>query len=199
MATLQRSMASGSKFEDQVITVVRKYSRALWRNVRIETLLTQNGTTEMDILFCLQDVVFILEAKNVSSIMGNYDSKNWAFIGSTSPTRETREYTHLNTITQNNIHVRSFKDLFYSEYQEWPAVVACIVVPNGCRLSPELTGSIYTLSQLDSLLARVAECDSNAKVQRRVAALILGDGVTVQRRDFYTDQRTGIRMKGGSG
>ena len=197
MATLQQTMSSGFQFEDEITRIIRPYTNMLWRNIRIETLLTANGTTEIDLLFCFKDIVFIVEAKRVSTIIGEYSARNWSFIGSHAPQREVREYSALNTITQNNIHVRSFKDMFYSYFHEWISVIPIIVVPNTCRVSQDISGAVYTLSQLDEFLSEVRSWNVEAKVHRKVAALITANCITIKRPDFEIHPKTGGRRKVG--
>lgn len=202
MVNFQQTRGSGSKFEDQIVSVIGKYTNSIWRNIRIETLLTASGTTELDILFCYNDIVFIVEAKNVSSIIGDYNFRNWSFVGSRNPQREVKEYSALNTITQNNIHIRSFKDCFYAYFQDWPATVSLIVVPNDCKVSPDISESVYTISQLDKFLATAASWGQQQHtIHRRVASMIANDGTTVERPDFVADPTTGVRYKrkGGGG
>lgn len=195
MATLKQTKGSGFRFEDEVVSIISAYASAIWRNIRVETLLTASGTTEIDILFCFKNIVFIVEAKNVSTIMGDYADKTWSFIGSTSAYKETKEYTSLNVITQNNIHGRSFKDLFYVHFKEWPRVFPIIVVPNTCNLSPELQGCVYTLEKLESVLREISSLDIPSKIQRRVASIIPANGTTLLRPDFILDTKLGKRVK----
>lgn len=199
MATLQQTMTSGFQFEDEITRVVQGYTQSIWRNIRIETLLTANGTTEMDLLFCFKDIVFIVEAKRAASIIGEYGSRNWSFVGSHASQKEVKEYSALNTITQNNIHARSFKDIFYAYFKEWPVVIPIIVVPNNCVVSHDISGAIYTLAQLDEFLSQVSGWSVDAKVHRKVAALLRGNGITVTRPDFKTNPSTGKRYKDKGG
>lgn len=201
MATLQQTFGSGTKFEQQLTSVITKYTRHIWRNIRIETLLTQQGTTEIDILFCYKNLLFIVEAKNAGSIFGDYNSRNWSFVGSKAPMREVREYSNLNTLTQNNIHARSFKDCFYAYFGAWPPVVPIIVVPNDCTVSPDIADCIFTVGQLDTFLAEASSWDVESTLHRRVSSMIPGDGATVPRPDFVLNNSTGARIKmegGGS-
>lgn len=196
MTSFKQTRNSGSKFEAELHGLISRYSRAIWRNIRVETLLTQNGLTEIDLLFCFKDLIFVVEAKNVSSIMGDYGERSWSFVGATSPGKETREYSSLNVITQNNIHVRSLKDLYFAYYGSWPAIVPCIVVPNGCRLGHELASTVYTLGRFDQLLSDVSAVSVESKIQRKVAAIIPGDGSVIYRPDFVLDEKSGRRVKG---
>lgn len=196
MVSLKNTMRSGSRFEDELVRMILRYTPTLWRNIRIETLLTQNGTTEMDILFCYRDMVFIIEAKNVSSVFGGYYDSTWSFVGASTPYKESRTYTKLNVITQNNIHARSFKDLFYAYFQTWPVVVPAIVVPNNCKVDADLSPAVFTSEDLELALGHIGRDQAEGTVQRRVASIISGDGVTVMRPDFVTDRRTGARYIG---
>lgn len=195
MANLRQTMRSGHLFEDELVNIIVKYTQAIWRNIRIETLYTQQGTTEIDILFCYKDIAFVVEAKNVSSIIGDYGDKRWSFTGSTSVETEQREYSALNVITQNNIHVRSLKDLFFSFYHVWPVIVPVIVVPNFCKVSPEIAGAVHTLLQFESLLVEASKLDVQSRIQRRLASIIPGDNSVVQRPDFAMDAVRGKRVK----
>ena len=199
MATLQQTMGSGNKFEQELTLVISRYTRHIWRNIRIETLLTANGTTELDILFTFKNIAFIVEAKNVSGIFGDYNSKAWSFVGSKAPLREVKEYTALNVLTQNNIHARSFKDLFYAYFKVWPAVVPVIVVPNSCSVSDEIADAIFTIGQLDFFLADASAWDVDDVLHRRVSSLFYSDGITVLRPDFVTNNSRGIRVKSEGG
>lgn len=197
MATLQQTRGSGSKFENELTDVISRYTTKIWRNVRIETLLTASGFTEVDIIFCFKDLVFIIEAKNVSAIIGDYGSRNWVFAGSKAPLREVSEYSALNTITQNNIHVRSFKDMFYAYFDEWPNTVSAILVPNSCKVSPELEDAVYTIGQLDEFLAQMSSYPAEPRVHRRVAGLFTGDGCIVRRPDFKDTTSGRIKVSEG--
>lgn len=179
--TLHQTRPSGTKFEEILYGIISNYTRAVWRNIRVDTLLTKQGNTEIDILFCLKNIVFIVEAKNVSAIMGDYGDNYWSFIGSSSPTKEVREYTALNTFTQNGIHTKSFKDIYFETFKEWPIVLSVVVVPNECRLSPDLASTIYTVGSFEKVIAEISTWNMDSRVQRRVASMISGDGVAIHR------------------
>ena len=196
MATLQQTFSSGSKFEEQLTQVILKYTRHIWRNIRVETLLTVNGTTEIDILFCYKNILFVVEAKNVASISGDYDSKNWDFIGSKSTHKDMKEYTSLNTVVQNNIHVRSLKDCFYAYFREWPVVIPLIVVPSTCMVSSDIADSIFTVSQLDGFLVEASDWQAESNLHRRIASILSENGKFIQRPDFVFDAIRGVRVKG---
>ena len=196
MPALKLTMRSGFQFESELTQVITRYSKDVYRNIRIETLLTANGLTEIDILLCYKDIVFIIEAKNVASIVGDYDSKYWTFIGARSVSGEEAKYTALNTITQNNIHVRAFKDYFYSVFNEWPIVIPIIVTPQDCKVSTEIAGAVYTISQLDEFLASLNSTVVKSGLHRKVFGIIQGDNVTLSRSDFVLERSTGKRVKG---
>lgn len=192
MATLQQTRGSGSEFEREITRIISQYTSNFWRNIRVETLLTASGTTEIDILFCYKDIVFIVEAKRVATIIGDYGSKTWSFIGSKSPNKEVREYTALNVITQNNIHVRSFKDMFHAYFKEWIHVMPIIVVPNNCTVSQDISGNVHTVAQLDDFLSEVSKWSVDSKIHRRVASLVTGDNIVIHRPDFEVNPTTGL-------
>lgn len=191
MASYAQTRKSGTDFENQVSNIVDRYTRTSWRNLRIETLLTANGFTEIDMLFCYKNIIFIVEAKNVSSIVGGYSDRYWRFIGSKGTNSEITEYSALSVLTQNNIHMKAFKELFYAFYKEWPLVVPVIVVPNSCKVSEDIASTIHSLSSLDVFLASAADWDIECTVQRRVAAIFAGHGQLIQRPDFETGSNGG--------
>lgn len=181
---MYQTMGSGLKFESELVNLINQHTDYIWHNIRIQTLLTQSGTTQIDILFVFKGIVFIIEAKNVSAIIGEYGGSNWSFIGSQASGQEVREYSKLNVITQNNIHVRSFKDAFFATFGEWPVVVPAIVVPNNCQISEDISSSVYTMSQLDTFLNSADSWPTKSNIHRRVAGLLANDKLTILRPDF---------------
>lgn len=164
--------SSGTNFENELLDLLKLYTKNIWKNVLIDTYLTAQGSTEVDIIFCINDVVFIVEAKNVSSISGNYCDNYWSFVGSKNTTSAMREYTSLNTITQNQIHARSFKDAYYSFFKEWPRVIPLIIVPNDCKLSDDLLDSVFSISDLSKFCSDIVVQNTSSKLHRRVSSMI---------------------------
>lgn len=195
MSTFAQTRSSGTKFERQLLEVLRKYSTNVWSNVRIETVLTVKGYTEVDLICCVGDVILVIEAKNVSTIIGEYADKNWQFIGSKAPMREVKEYTALNVITQNNIHLRSIKDCFFAYFHVWPKAYPLIVVPNGCKVSRDISGYVHTVDQLEQFLSSNIFNSYSANVHRRLAGIILGDDYLVERPDFVRNPSGTGRIK----
>lgn len=194
---LELSRQKGAKFEEEISTVVGRYTHALWRNIRIETVLTQQGCTELDLIFCANGVIYVVEAKNVESIVGEYGETYWTLVGSMDHSKYmSSPYSTLNIIVQNSLHVRALKDCFYAYYKEWPTVVPVIVVPNNCKVSVSISESIYTIGQLDLFLAHSSQVNPiTSSVVRRLAALIPGDGSTIERPDFEYNESLGCRVK----
>lgn len=195
MTTYAQSRVSGTRFEDQLLSIIKKYTNKVWSNVRIETLLTVSGTTEVDLLVCIADIVLLIEAKNVAMILGDYADRYWTFTGSRARCRDDKEYTKLNVIMQNNIHVRSFKDCYFAYFQEWPLVLPVIVVPNDCKVSPGISKSVYTASQLDDFLATEIATRQTSSLHRRLQAMMAIDDALLSRPDFTRDAKTGQRAK----
>lgn len=195
MLTLKQTFESGSSFEEKLCTMIRKYTKDVWRNIRIETLLTASGTTEIDILCCYKNFIFVIEAKNVISLIGDYDDVDWGFVGSKASSLEHREYTALSVITQNNIHIRSLQDLMYAQYKTWYNMIPIIIVPDNCETSSSIQNVVFTASQLEELFVQCSTLKVEPKVQRLFAALIEGDGCTVNRPDFIFDKKLGKRVR----
>lgn len=195
MASLYYTMKSGKKFEDRVFNLISQYTNTIWRNVRIETLLTKQGTTELDILFTYKDCAYIVECKNISSVYGNYWDPTWSFVGASHPGKAEVEYRSMSVLVQNNIHMRSFKDLFYSYFREWPLAASFIVVPNDCEICGSIREAISTLSEFDSYLASVQEGPIPTSINRRVASLFSGDSITAERPDFSFSEKYNKRVK----
>lgn len=187
---------SGFAFEDVLASLLSKYTRNIWRNVSVETLLTEKGFTEIDLLFCYNEIVFIVEAKNISRIDGDYGDPVWRLYGSKTNTLSEDSYTALNVITQNNIHVRAFKDYFCSVYHEWPAVFPMIIVPTGCKFSPTLADAVMPIGKLDPFMVRNFSDLTEPRIHRKVASLIPRNGCELCRPDFVLDSTGGRRVKG---
>lgn len=124
----------GQTAEQSVYQVLRQYTKHVYTNVRVDTLLTKKRDTEIDILAALADILLVVEVKNISAVEGTLDSEYWKLTGFEAG----QSYSHLNVFTQNRIHVRSLKDAWLAKYKEIPAVVSVVVVPNGCSIPQEI-------------------------------------------------------------
>lgn len=184
------TFASGGHFEESVSSLIHRYTADVWSNVRIETLLTVKGNTELDIIFCLGGMVYILELKRVRKIQGNYSDPRWTMFGWNS-NDDTGKYVIPNVIEQNNIHMRSFVDLFYSSFRCWPPVVPIIIVPDGCEYSPSLRRDIFTVSELDNYLRGCNTTQDKTTVFRM--AYLLGGGSPILQRPDFVQRHTELR------
>ena len=179
---------SGSQFETSVVEMVKRYTDAVWRNIRIETLLSDTGTTELDVVFYSGGIVYILELKRVRKIVGSYERKRWTLYGWSGHYEDSGEYTALNVIEQNNIHARSLLDVYFSEFRCFPTVVPLIIVPDDCIVPPNLKSEIFTMQDLEDFMLS-NHIPGRADVGYRLSFL-LGAGTVVQRSDFV--DRTGL-------
>lgn len=69
-------------------------------------LPTENGTTEIDVVYLAESGIYVLESKNYSGwIFGNARSKNWKSV------IYRKKYSFYNPIWQNNKHVKYLKQV----------------------------------------------------------------------------------------
>lgn len=177
------SRRSGSHFESLVVDIVKQYTQSVWRNIRIETLLTQTGNTELDIVFYNRGIVYVLELKRVRRIIGEYSSRRWTMYGWSDHVDETSEYTAPNVIEQNNIHARSLMDLYFSEFRCFPRILPIIIVPDDCIVPPGLRGDVFTVQELDEFLLH-NHAPGNQSVAYRLAFLMNAAEGFAHRGDF---------------
>ncbi len=175
--------ASGGHFESEVVSMIQKYTSAVWRNIRIETLLTQTGTTEMDVVFYKGGLAYILELKRVRRIVGEYSRSRWTMYGWRGHIDEASEYTAMNVIEQNNIHARSLADLYYSEFRCFPTILPVVIVPNDCEVPSELKHDIFTVQELEDFMVSY-KAPERKDVAYRMAFLMDTHVDCVERCDF---------------
>ena len=179
----QRSKRSGDQFETAVMELIQQHTNAVWRNVRIETLLTQTGSTEMDVVFYSGDTVYILELKRVRRIVGHYERRRWSLYRWTVSEDELSEYTNSNVIEQNNIHARSLLDLYYAAFHDFLKVIPLVIVPDACDVPTDLKHDVLTPSELEGFLMRFSS-PGRQDVSYRLSYLLGVSGATSQRSDF---------------
>lgn len=185
------TFASGGHFEESVKNVIGRYTVDIWHNVRIETLLTETGNTELDVVFCYGGLVFILELKRVRKIVGRYRDGRWTMYGWNSVNDETGHYSAQNVIEQNNIHARSLIDCYYAEFRAYPRVVPIVVVPDDCDFPVELRREVYTVSDLYEYLNQY-RLHNNVDLVTRMSYLLGSDTGLNCRKDFI-QKRNGVR------
>lgn len=194
---LQRSThLSGDTFEEEVLSVLKRYTDSVWHNIKIETLLTQQGYTELDIVFCHAELIYVLELKRVSEIKGAYGDSKWLMRGWKNRNLETNEYWAMNVIEQNNIHCRSLSDLYHSEFRHFPTIVPVVVVPNDCTFPEELSGQVYHLEDLEEYV-RSLNRGVDKYMGYRVSYLLGDNSHVVPRKDFAERRRkSGSEVRG---
>lgn len=165
MARYSTTKYAGQRAEKIVESVLRRYTDHIYTNVRVDTLFTQSGSTEIDVIAAVSDVLLVVEVKNVSSIEGSLQDSTWVLRGAEAG----ESYLTLNVFTQNRIHVRSLKDAWFSRMFEFPVTLSVVVVPNGAYVSEELRcNGILTVSEFN---IQVAELCADNQRQRYGYAL----------------------------
>lgn len=191
MSYFRQSFVSGKRFEDEIYEVLKENSKDVWRNVRVETLLTSTGFSEIDLLCCYKGIVMTIEAKNISRVQGDYCDYDWTLTGFSD---NGQSYRKLSVFTQNNIHIRSLQDAYYLRYNEWLNIVPIIVVPDSCEIDERLKAGIFNLFDLRKFFYSNGVPDGSSTVQRALAAMIDTDGNKILRSDFIFDRALGKRV-----
>lgn len=172
---------AGYRAERAAREVLQRYSSHVYSNLRVDTLYTKNGTTEIDLIAAVADVILIVEVKNIAEISGSVVDNNWRLRG-----LETGEvYSALNVLTQNRIHVRSFKDAWFANRGELPVVISVVVVPNGCVVPDEIAEcGVMTVQQFDYQLAKLSSGFKREKYGYALDFMLKGDNGYLERVDF---------------
>lgn len=172
---------AGTRAEVAVQDVLNRYTKHVYKNVRIDTLFTKTGNTEIDIIAALADIILILEVKNVSKIEGGYYDSYWYLTGLESGER----YSTLNVLTQNRIHARSFKNYWYATRREILPVVSVVVVPNGCVVPEDIAdGGVLTLEQFERQVSKLCANTYENKYGYHLDYLFGNAGLSLIRSDF---------------
>ena len=175
------TFAAGKRAEQEVIEVLKKHTKHVYSNVRVDTLLTKSGVTEIDVLAAIADILLVVEVKNVKRIEGAVSHSYWNLTGF----EQGQAYSTLNVFTQNRIHVRSLKDAWQSLRQITPTVVSVVVVPNGCDISPTLAEfGILTVQQFAEQVAEMAYSSEKAKYGYALDYILLNGNNIIERPDF---------------
>ncbi len=151
MPKYQDTKRAGDRAEETVRDFLFRYADAVYHNIRLPTLYTASGETEIDLLAVMRDVLIVVEVKNIRAIEGTVLKSYWTLTG-----YETgAEYTALNILTQNRIHVRALKRLWYSVRGDFPLVLSVVVVPSGCSIPPDIHEA--GVMCVDEFLEQIAE------------------------------------------
>lgn len=160
MARFGTTKYAGQRAEHMVKDALLRYTNHVHTNVRVDTLYTKSGTTEIDMVAAVADVILIVEVKNVSAIEGSIGSSTWVMYGA----ERGEPYSSLNVFTQNRIHVRSFKDAWFVSRAEFPPVISVVVVPNGCQIPEDIAaGGVLTVSEFSVQVAELCMGTVRAK------------------------------------
>lgn len=181
MLSYSKTQTSGNRAEALVSDTLKRYTKHVYKNVRVDTLYTKSGTTEIDVLAALADVLLVVEVKNVAQIDGNVGDMNWRFVG-----LETGEkYSALNVFTQNRIHVRSLKSAWFANRGEIPCVISTVVVPNDCVLTDELReAGILTMQEFAYQVSELAQIEPASTYGYALDFVVKQDGGYISRKDF---------------
>lgn len=182
MPSFTETCQAGSRAEQIVRQVLNSYTRHIYSNVWIDTLLTKSGYTEVDMIAAVADVVLIVEVKNIKAIRGRVEDNTWFLTGYEAG----QEYSALNILTQNRIHARSFKDAWFKLKSEFPATLSVVAVPNGCNMPEDIAASgVYEVGRLDQQLAELCKGVIYPKYGTALDFVIQSDGNHICRPDFY--------------
>ena len=153
MIKFHETIGAGRRAEQEVIDVLRRYTRHVYNSVRVDTLLTKKGDTEIDVLAAIADVILVVEVKNVRKIDGELKNTFWSLEGMETGQR----YSTLNVLMQNRIHLRSFRNAWQSRHGKAPGIISTIVVPNGCQVCESLQScGILTVHEFSQQIAEIA-------------------------------------------
>lgn len=145
---------AGVRAEQEVVSLLKRHTKFVYSNVRVDTLLTKSGDTEIDVIAAIGDCILVVEVKHIQAVEGGPFDNYWDMIGLSSG----EHYKALSPLTQNRIHVRSLKDAWYAVRKEWPKIVSLVVVPDVCEITEgnrragmlhmsEFTEKLYSLSK----------------------------------------------------
>lgn len=145
---------AGGRAEQEVVSLLKRHTKFVYSNVRVDTLLTKSGDTEIDVVAAIGDCILVIEVKHIQGTRGSVMDDYWDMVGLSAG----EPYKALSPITQNRIHIRSLKDAWYASRKEWPKVVSLVLVPDVCEISEaqrtagmlhmsEFTSKLYTLSK----------------------------------------------------
>ena len=153
MLKYNQTKGAGGRAESGVVDILKRYSDTVFTNLRVDTLLTRKGDTEIDIIAAVGDAIVIVEVKNIREIDGSISDNFWKMTGATTG----EVYNALSPLVQNRIHVRSFKNAWYAKYRKWPKVVHYVLVPNSCRRnSDHKRAGVITISEFEEVMDRLS-------------------------------------------
>lgn len=172
--------SAGQRAEQEVREILKRYTKHIYSNIRIDTLYTKSGTTEVDLVAAIADILLVIEVKNISAIEGSIVEPFWYLTGLETGQR----FSALNVLTQNRIHVRSLKDAWFANRGELPPVLSVVVVPNDCIIPQDIAeGGVLTLQQFSKQIAAISNLE-RCNYGYVLDYLFRGDNAYLERADF---------------
>lgn len=131
-----------------------------------------NETTEIDVMLICRNGIFVFESKNYSGwIFGNENSKYWTQTLPISKGRSQKN-TFLNPIMQNNLHVRTLRNIIG---QTMP-IYSIIVFSERCTLKTDIeVNNIDTFitkrNELQSLISQICRLHISSITQEEIMSI----------------------------
>lgn len=171
---------AGQRAEQEVREILKRHTKHVYSNVRVDTLYTKSGTTEIDLVAAIADMLLVVEVKNIAAIEGSVTEPFWYLTGLETGQR----FSTLNVLTQNRIHVRSLKDAWFANRGDIPAAVGVVVVPNDCVIPRDIAdGGVLTLQQFSKQIVGVSTL-GRCKYGYVLDYMFKGDNTYLERADF---------------
>lgn len=139
-------LLSGERNENEIVTILQRYTDCIYKNIYLPTIFTKRGITEVDILFYFKNTIFVIETKNIIELEGKIDNYNWIMKS------KSGEYKNYNPIVQNKLHVRVFKNRFFERFGYFPKVISFVVVPDGVVYEDTIKNEVITMQELNDIL-----------------------------------------------
>lgn len=167
------SSQSGERFEHQVCAVV-KSNPFRFTNFRIQTFETESGTTEIDLLFCMGETIYVIETKNYASIRPCGDPNYWEVKGPSC--QDVIGYSQLSAAVQNRLHMKCLATALFLGTGKTYTIKSAVVVPNDCQVSPNLSGNIMTLQEFSNFYSSLA-CAKHSEAFDAICGLFSSDNI----------------------
>lgn len=146
---------SGRLNEFNLRELLHQFSIEARYNMLLPTNLTKHGYTEIDVAFYYKGSIYLIETKNVSIVSGSYYSHLWRVA------TPFREYSTLNFLKQNDIHMRAFTSIYCQRYNCIPNVQSLIVLPDNKSFPENLREKVYSFTDFISLLSTISDDDDD--------------------------------------
>ena len=169
MANLKKTMRAGHANEADLVSIIKTLTPHVWTNVRLRTLHTEKGNTEIDIIFYFRGCVHLVETKRILEINGEYQQYKWKLRA------RSGEFRTLNILTQSRLHAKVFCDRYFDKYRSYPILRSRAVVPDGVLMSDSIKGEVLTFSEYYRWLCSLPEIGDMSYKYRCITFL---EGIT---------------------